>query len=102
MLNWQALRLTLIRRFAPPSPASGRRGCSRGRRPRLQRRWKPRHPLSRLRERDGVRVTLGASLVPLLQERALILPQEIIRKKRDGLSLSAAEIVAFIEGLTSG
>src|SRR5579872_4751906 len=32
----------------------------------------------------------------------LILPQEIIRKKRDGLSLGAAEIVTFIEGLTSG
>jgi thymidine phosphorylase len=32
----------------------------------------------------------------------LILPQEIIRKKRDGLALDAAEIEAFIAGLTSG
>jgi len=32
----------------------------------------------------------------------LILPQEIIRKKRDGLPLSAAEIEVFIQGLTSG
>lgn len=31
-----------------------------------------------------------------------MLPQEIIRKKRDGLPLSAAEIEAFIQGLTSG
>ncbi|HLW89746.1 MAG TPA: thymidine phosphorylase [Roseiarcus sp.] len=33
---------------------------------------------------------------------AATLPQEIIRKKRDGLALGAAEIEAFIEGLTSG
>jgi thymidine phosphorylase len=32
----------------------------------------------------------------------VILPQEIIRKKRDGLALSDAEIEAFIAGLTSG
>jgi thymidine phosphorylase len=31
-----------------------------------------------------------------------MLPQEIIRKKRDGLSLDTAEIEAFIAGLTSG
>ena len=31
-----------------------------------------------------------------------MLPQEIIRKKRDGLKLSAEEIDAFIAGLTSG
>jgi thymidine phosphorylase len=31
-----------------------------------------------------------------------MLPQEIIRKKRDGLALDAAEIEAFIAGLTSG
>jgi len=30
----------------------------------------------------------------------MILPQEIIRKKRDGGALSAAEIAAFIDGLT--
>ena len=30
----------------------------------------------------------------------MILPQEIIRKKRDGGALSAAEITAFIDGLT--
>jgi thymidine phosphorylase len=32
----------------------------------------------------------------------VILPQEIIRKKRDGGELSGEEIKAFIEGLTSG
>jgi thymidine phosphorylase len=32
----------------------------------------------------------------------LILPQEIIRKKRDGLALTGEEIEAFIAGLTSG
>src|SRR5579872_3889546 len=32
----------------------------------------------------------------------MILPQEIIRKKRDGLALDASEIEAFIAGLTSG
>ncbi len=32
----------------------------------------------------------------------MILPQEIIRKKRDGLALASAEIEAFIQGLTSG
>jgi thymidine phosphorylase len=32
----------------------------------------------------------------------VILPQEIIRKKRDGIALAAAEIEAFIQGLTSG
>src|SRR5580704_5483114 len=31
-----------------------------------------------------------------------MLPQEIIRKKRDGIALAAAEIEAFIAGLTSG
>ena len=31
-----------------------------------------------------------------------ILPQEIIRKKRDGLALAADEIEAFIQGMTSG
>jgi thymidine phosphorylase len=31
-----------------------------------------------------------------------MLPQEIIRKKRDGIALAAAEIEAFIQGLTSG
>src|SRR5579885_3474339 len=31
-----------------------------------------------------------------------ILPQEIIRKKRDGQALNAAEIETFIQGLTSG
>jgi thymidine phosphorylase len=31
----------------------------------------------------------------------MILPQEIIRKKRDGRALSADEIAAFIDGLTS-
>ena len=31
-----------------------------------------------------------------------MLPQEIIRKKRDGAALSAEEIEAFIAGLTSG
>lgn len=31
-----------------------------------------------------------------------MLPQEIIRKKRDGLSLSAEEISFFVEGLTTG
>ncbi len=31
-----------------------------------------------------------------------LLPQEIIRRKRDGLALSAAEIDSLIEGLTSG
>jgi thymidine phosphorylase len=31
-----------------------------------------------------------------------MLPQEIIRRKRDGHRLSATEIAAFIEGLTSG
>ena len=30
------------------------------------------------------------------------LPQETIRKKRDGANLSADEIAAFIDGLTSG
>ena len=32
----------------------------------------------------------------------MVLPQEIIRKKRDGRALSAAEIAEFIEGLASG
>jgi thymidine phosphorylase len=32
----------------------------------------------------------------------MALPQEIIRKKRDGRALSAGEIAEFIEGLTSG
>ena len=32
----------------------------------------------------------------------MILPQELIRKKRDGGTLGAAEIAAFIGGLTSG
>ena len=32
----------------------------------------------------------------------MILPQEIIRKKRDGDALSAGEIGEFVEGLTSG
>ena len=32
----------------------------------------------------------------------MMLPQEIIRKKRDGGALSAAEIAEFIDGLTSG
>ncbi|RWF63021.1 MAG: thymidine phosphorylase, partial [Mesorhizobium sp.] len=31
-----------------------------------------------------------------------MLPQEIIRRKRDGHRLSAPEIAAFIEGLTAG
>lgn len=31
-----------------------------------------------------------------------MLPQEIIRRKRDGLKLSAEEIVAFVSGITSG
>src|ERR1700693_2167026 len=31
-----------------------------------------------------------------------MLPQEIIRRKRDGLALSDGEIAAFISGLTSG
>ncbi|CAM5377100.1 thymidine phosphorylase [Mycolicibacterium aubagnense] len=31
-----------------------------------------------------------------------MLPQEIIRRKRDGLKLSAEEIAAFVSGLTSG
>lgn len=31
-----------------------------------------------------------------------MLPQEIIRKKRDGLALSAEEIAAFISGVTAG
>ena len=31
-----------------------------------------------------------------------MLPQEIIRRKRDGEALSAAEIEGFIAGLTSG
>ncbi|MDB5559701.1 MAG: hypothetical protein JWQ36_2635, partial [Enterovirga sp.] len=30
------------------------------------------------------------------------LPQEIIRRKRDGGPLGEAEIAAFIEGLTAG
>lgn len=33
---------------------------------------------------------------------ASLLPQEIIRRKRDGLKLSAGEISAFIAGLTAG
>jgi thymidine phosphorylase len=32
----------------------------------------------------------------------MALPQEIIRKKRDGRALSAGEIAEFVEGLTSG
>src|SRR5918994_681487 len=32
----------------------------------------------------------------------MALPQEIIRKKRDGAALSAGEIAEFVEGLTSG
>ena len=32
----------------------------------------------------------------------MFLPQEIIRKKRDGLTLEAHEIEAFIGGLTDG
>ena len=32
----------------------------------------------------------------------MTLPQEIIRKKRDGLALEAAEIEDFIAGLTDG
>ena len=32
----------------------------------------------------------------------MILPQEIIRAKRDGRALSAGEIADFIAGLTSG
>ena len=32
----------------------------------------------------------------------MILPQEIIRAKRDGAGLTAAEIADFIAGLTSG
>ena len=32
----------------------------------------------------------------------LMLPQEIIRRKRDGAQLTADEIAAFIAGLTSG
>ena len=35
-------------------------------------------------------------------EARLILPQEIIRRKRDGAALSGGEIDAFIAGLTSG
>ena len=31
-----------------------------------------------------------------------MLPQEIIRRKRDGHRLSAEEIAAFVVGLTSG
>ena len=31
-----------------------------------------------------------------------MLPQEIIRKKRDGAALSRAEITEFITGLTNG
>ena len=31
-----------------------------------------------------------------------MLPQEIIRRKRDGHKLSAPEIAAFIEGITAG
>ena len=32
----------------------------------------------------------------------MVLPQEIIRKKRDGRALDGGEIAAFIEGLASG
>ena len=32
----------------------------------------------------------------------MFLPQEIIRKKRDGIELSQADIVAFIQGVTAG
>lgn len=32
----------------------------------------------------------------------MILPQEIVRKKRDGAALTAEEIAAFVEGLTKG
>jgi thymidine phosphorylase len=31
----------------------------------------------------------------------MLLPQEVIRKKRDGGTLSDAEIKAFVEGLTA-
>src|SRR5208282_5380124 len=72
-----------------------RRPCGRRSEPRRDagirapRRRPVQAPLARLHRR-------------LRSKKPMILPQEIIRAKRDGRDLTGAEIGAFIAGLTSG
>src|ERR1700734_3227180 len=74
--------------WAPPPHAAG--GCPEVR-PSLDGLWR--------RGRGTVRRTVVGAEAP---KSAMILPQEIIRAKRDGELLSAGEIGDFIAGLTSG
>ncbi len=51
---------------------------------------------------DGPPAAAPSGAEALLFDRARALPQEIIRRKRDGAALSADEIAAFVTGLTHG
>ena len=51
---------------------------------------------------DGPRSVERAAVEELWADRTRLLPQEIIRRKRDGAALSVDEIEAFVAGLTRG
>ena len=68
-----------------------------------RRRPEPRRDAGiRPPRRRKVQASLARLHPRLRGENRMILPQEIIRAKRDGRELTATEIAAFIAGLTSG
>ena len=55
-------------------------------------------------KREGMKAAANMKklLTALLQGREIMLPQEVIRRKRDGAALSTEQVKDFIAGLTSG
>ena len=91
------------RGFRPAPCGKGRRAGVAPQGPRVGARVESKHLSSAGRAEVATPAPLRLAAPSASRERVgAMLPQEIIRRKRDGQTLSAEQIAAFIAGLTSG